>query len=235
MQSKKLRGKKKLHGGAENNGSNRSKKGIEKLNINSLKKIGMMGNVGNATRFVRSAKHKLSKNNRNNLLRYDNRRHRDQELLRQIIPLEKKRDEYYNISGDMHTIYDQHERGRYYHGLAREVDQEINALFQQLSPELQDLLLNMQQEYEASRYSKSVKSKINQNKLNSANGKLAYLQAGWKPSPLPQEPQSILDEQKFMIRAVKLYPHSTPQDAVAAYRGANGDWDAAFDALEKGA
>ena len=177
MRSKKLRGMKKLHGGAENNNNNnRSKKTFGNLPNHLQKKIGMMGNVGNATRFARSDKHKLGNNNRNNLIKYDNQRHRDQELMRQIIPLEKKRDEYYNISGDMHTIYDQHERGRYYYGLAREVDQEINALFQQLSPELQDLLLNIQQEYEASRYSKSVKSKINQNKLNIADGKLEYLQ-----------------------------------------------------------
>ena len=177
MRSKKLRAKKKLHGGAENNGSNRSKKTFGNLQNHLQKKIGMMGNVGNATRFARSAKHRLGNNNRNNLLKYDNRRHRDQELLRQIIPLEIKRNEYYDISADMHTLYDQHDQGNLIYkiyGLVREVDGEINALFEQLSPELQDLLLNMQEEYEASRYDKSVKSKINQDKLNIANGKLNF-------------------------------------------------------------
>jgi len=176
---KKLRGKKKLHGGAENNGSNgsnRSKKGIENLYHHLQKKIGMMGNVGNATRFARSAKHRLDNKNRNNLLKYDNRRHRDQELLRQIIPLEIERNDFYDTSADMHTMYEQHERGRYYWGKATELARKVNALKEQLSPELQDLLRNMEEEYVGSHYNKSVKSKINQDKLNITNGKLEYLQ-----------------------------------------------------------
>jgi len=158
----------------------RSKKTFGNLPNHLQKKIseqiGMMGNVGNVTKFARSAKHKLGNNNRRELFEHNRKLH-DRELLRKIIPLENKRDEYFHISAEMHTVYDQHERGRYYYDLAREVDQEINALFQQLSPELRDLLLNMQAEYEASSRNKkkSLKSKIKQDKLNIANGKLEYL------------------------------------------------------------